>query len=145
MQQFKTYPGIPPSGAVERPSILRILSRLFLCSPPPLSPAGSFFSGSFLGCTPFLASPFSSGAPYTCTRARASTKTPFAPRPLRLPLGICRGGARNNADGRIGLHTFFSTLPLLCGATLLSDSFLVRTTCFFYYQSVGTLRNCWAC
>lgn len=24
MQQFKTYPGIPPSGVVERPSVLRI-------------------------------------------------------------------------------------------------------------------------
>lgn len=24
MQQFKTYPGIPPNGVVERPSILRI-------------------------------------------------------------------------------------------------------------------------
>lgn len=31
MQQFKTYPGIPPSGVVERPSILRIPPFL----PPP--------------------------------------------------------------------------------------------------------------
>lgn len=27
MQQFKTYPGIPPSGVVERPSVLRIPPR----------------------------------------------------------------------------------------------------------------------
>lgn len=32
MQQFKTYPGIPPSGVVERPSILRI---------PPLPPVNT--------------------------------------------------------------------------------------------------------
>lgn len=31
MQQFKTYPGIPPNGVVERPSVLRI---------PPLPAAG---------------------------------------------------------------------------------------------------------
>jgi len=27
MQQFKTYPGIPPNGVVERPSVLRIPPR----------------------------------------------------------------------------------------------------------------------
>lgn len=33
MQQFKTYPGIPPSGVVEPPSVLRI---------PPLPPPSPF-------------------------------------------------------------------------------------------------------
>lgn len=35
MQQFKTYPGIPPSGVVEPPSVLRI---------PPLLPPPSPFA-----------------------------------------------------------------------------------------------------
>lgn len=35
MQQFKTYPGIPPNGVVERPSILRIPPFL-LCTARPL-------------------------------------------------------------------------------------------------------------
>lgn len=33
MQQFKTYPGIPPSGVVERPSVLRIPPRPAWCPP----------------------------------------------------------------------------------------------------------------
>lgn len=47
MQQFKTYPGIPPNGVVERPSILRIPPSLpplrtaapHLCLPIPLAAA----------------------------------------------------------------------------------------------------------
>lgn len=37
MQQFKTYPGIPPNGVVERPSILRIPPPSLLRERPPLA------------------------------------------------------------------------------------------------------------
>lgn len=37
MQQFKTYPGIPPNGVVERPSILRIPPPFLLRERPPLT------------------------------------------------------------------------------------------------------------
>lgn len=41
MQQFKTYPGIPPSGVVERPSVLRI-------PPPPAAGVSSLhLTGNF--------------------------------------------------------------------------------------------------
>lgn len=139
MQQFKTYPGIPPSGAVERPSILRILSRLFLSSPPP-TPPWLLLRDSVFGYTLFLASPFLSaeeGGRVVRARARQRENV-FRIPPSCLPLGI-RKVARETMptvvlacipfffrpclfQSNASTSFFFGSLPLLSIAACFKES-----------------------
>lgn len=79
MQQFKTYPGIPPNGVVERPSILRIPPPSLLRERPPLA----------------FTSPLLCLSPLPCARVLLHLTWEFRSYKLGLWSSVCINANRN--------------------------------------------------
>lgn len=114
MQQFKTYPGIPPNGVVERPSILRIPPSLPPSSengrPSPLPPYTSRRCprplASYYGNFGRIKWDYGAAGVCVCVCVLTATGIETHPRPDRKVFAILSLGRTKS------LHLFFLSFSL---------------------------------